>query len=118
MVERSELSFEAAAVVVAFAFEFADEGGVLLPESGDALRAKDVLGEEAVYELENHVFAYVLPLAVADGFGGLVAVRDSIGACVVGDALAFLAMHAQWVVAGRAVDDAAQLVEPALAAAS
>jgi hypothetical protein len=69
----------------------------------DALGSEDVGGEEAVYGGDEDVLADGLPLAVSERLGGLVSVGDAVAACVVGDALAFLAMHPQWVVSGGAV---------------
>ena len=80
---------------------------------GDAVWSEDVVGEEAVDEIEEHVFADVLPFAMAERLGCFVD-GDAVGAGVVGDALALFAVHAKRVVAGCAVDDSAQEVGAAL----
>ncbi|HEX4837434.1 MAG TPA: hypothetical protein VFV03_02780 [Solirubrobacteraceae bacterium] len=69
------------------------EGGVLIAEPLDALRAEDIGRKELVDDGFEVVLAHVLPLAVAECFGGGVAVGDAVAAGVVGDALAFLAVH-------------------------
>src|SRR6185312_12383365 len=117
-VDVGELPLDALALLGARSHHLARQLTVLGAERGEARGAEDVGREEAVNLFEQHVLTDVLPLPVPECLGGLVAVADAVGAGVIGDALAGLAMHAQRVVAGPAVDDPAQEVGAALAAAA
>ncbi|HSR93460.1 MAG TPA: hypothetical protein VLK56_01225 [Solirubrobacterales bacterium] len=80
-------------------------------EEVEPLRPEDSRGEEGVEQLGQGLLADVLPLAVADRLRGGVAVVEPVAAGVVGMALGGLPLHPQRVVAGGAVNQAAQLVE-------
>src|SRR6185295_9507128 len=84
----------------------------------EALRAEDASGEEGVDHLDQRLLADVLPFAVTERFGRLVAVADPVAAGVIGVSLTRLAVHAQRVVPGGAMDDSTQLVEALLLAGS
>jgi hypothetical protein len=116
LVDVSESALKSIALVAVFASQFSCERGALFQESSDSLPAEHVLLEEAVDDGQEEVFADVLPLSVAQRFSRLIAVGDAVRAGVVGDALAFLPVHAERVVAGGAVHDPAQLGEAALRA--
>jgi DNA-binding SARP family transcriptional activator len=78
-----------------------DAGGhrrVLHSEVTQAIRSKDVRGEELLDHVRQAVLAYVLPLAVSEGFGCVVAVVAPVAAGVVGVALGGLSLHTQRIV--------------------
>ncbi len=65
--------------VVAGGLDVAGKVDVLLGEVGDAVRSEDVGCEEAVDDFDERVFADVLPLAMPECLGCLVAVGDAVG---------------------------------------
>ncbi|MFT3863842.1 MAG: hypothetical protein QM729_06175 [Solirubrobacterales bacterium] len=107
----------ALALIVLLAADLGAERGELAAEVVEAVGAEDALRDERVGERDHPVLADVLPFAVAVRLGRGVAVGDPIAAGVVVVALAALAVHPQRVVAGGAVDDAAQRIEALLRAA-
>ncbi|HXF31784.1 MAG TPA: hypothetical protein VN522_09695 [Solirubrobacterales bacterium] len=111
MLDLADLLGDPHALVVVAVFDFARQHRTLSAEMGQAVRAENPRGEEGVDQGDQAVLADVLPFAVADRLGRAVAIRGAVAAGVIGRlAFAGATLHPQRVVAGGAVDDAAQEV--------
>jgi hypothetical protein len=83
LVDVTESALESIALFAAFASEFSCERGALFQESGNSLCTEHLLLEEVVDDGKEGILSDVLPLAVTQRFGGLVAVGDAVRAGVV-----------------------------------
>ena len=90
LVDRGKLVFETLSFGGGVPPGLAAECLVLSAEGGEALGSEDAGGEEAVDADGDLVFADVLPFAVSERLGGVVAVGEAVAAGVVGVAFRVL----------------------------